>query len=122
MGLANRYYEWNINRRLKDHILRRIHEHMKKFAKVSSDASTDPEFQVSRVPTSSSGCNRTRPDKQTNLLDILIDVGLKSKSVERTREWLSYRFFMPNFPGIHTSVVSTSSILLDILNCPRRKN
>ncbi|RDW67498.1 cytochrome P450 [Aspergillus mulundensis] len=52
-----------------------------------------------------------------NLLDMLINTGLRSKwPVEVDTMWLAYRIFMINFPGVHTSGISATSALLDILS------
>lgn len=54
-----------------------------------------------------------------SLLDLLIQAGLRSKwPVELDTMWLAYRMFMINFPGVHTSGISASSALLDILSYP----
>lgn len=54
-----------------------------------------------------------------SLLDMLINTGLKSKwPVEVETMWLAYRIFMINFPGVHTSGISATSALLDILSYP----
>jgi cytochrome P450 len=56
---------------------------------------------------------------QGSLLDLLIQAGLRSKwPVELDTMWLAYRIFMINFPGVHTSGISATSALLDILSCP----
>ncbi|KAL4747960.1 hypothetical protein BDW72DRAFT_215119 [Aspergillus terricola var. indicus] len=56
---------------------------------------------------------------QGSLLDMLINAGLRSKwPVEVETMWLAYRIFMINFPGVHTSGISATSALLDILSCP----
>ncbi|KAL4913995.1 cytochrome P450 [Aspergillus aurantiobrunneus] len=58
-------------------------------------------------------------DLRTNgsLLDILINSGLRSKwPMEVETMWLAYRIFMINFPGVHTSGISATSALLDILS------
>lgn len=56
---------------------------------------------------------------QGSLLDMLINNGLKSKwPVEVDTMWLAYRIFMINFPGVHTSGISATSALLDILSYP----
>jgi cytochrome P450 len=48
---------------------------------------------------------------------MLISAGLRSKwSVETETMWLAYRIFMINFPGVHTSGISATSALLDILS------
>ena len=50
---------------------------------------------------------------------MLIQAGLRSKwPVERETMWLAYRIFMLNFPGVHTSGISATSALLDILSYP----
>ncbi|KAL4773295.1 cytochrome P450 [Aspergillus nidulans var. acristatus] len=56
---------------------------------------------------------------QGSLLDMLINAGLRSKwPVEVETMWLAYRIFMINFPGVHTSGISATSALLDILSFP----
>lgn len=60
---------------------------------------------------------------QDSLLDLLIRAGLRSKwPIEATSMWLSYRIFMINFPGVHTTAVSATSVLLDILSDPIDEN
>jgi cytochrome P450 len=50
---------------------------------------------------------------------LLIQAGLRSKwPVELETMWLAYRIFMINFPGVHTSGISATSALLDILSYP----
>ncbi|KAL2783089.1 cytochrome P450 [Aspergillus keveii] len=96
VGLVNRWQERVFHLRMKPLIEKRIKE--QKEAK-------DQEALQERLRTNGS------------LLDMLISAGLRSKwSVETETMWLAYRIFMINFPGVHTSGISATSALLDILS------
>ncbi|OJJ73279.1 hypothetical protein ASPBRDRAFT_28534 [Aspergillus brasiliensis CBS 101740] len=98
LGMVNRYFEVIFHNRMKPIIENKIKEQREQM---------DPEAQQETLKTKGS------------LLDLLIRAGLRSKwPMEATSMWLSYRIFMINFPGVHTTAVSATSILLDILSDP----
>ncbi|PYI11634.1 cytochrome P450 [Aspergillus sclerotiicarbonarius CBS 121057] len=101
VGLVNRYFEMVFHSRMKPIIESKIDEQQK---------ATDFEGQQETVKSKGS------------LLDLLIQAGLRSKwPMETTSMWLAYRVFMINFPGVHTTAVSATSVLLDILSHPVEK-
>lgn len=116
--MVNRYFEVIFHKRMKPIIESKIKEQQNQ---------TDPEAQeetlksmVSTLPTVL-GFVLTFP--QDSLLDLLIRAGLRSKwPMEATSMWLSYRVFMINFPGVHTTAVSATSVLIDILSDPVDEN
>ncbi|KAG2003935.1 hypothetical protein GB937_009299 [Aspergillus fischeri] len=98
VGLANRWQERVFHARMKPIIEAKIKE--------QKEAYNSHSLQE-RLRTNGS------------LLDLLIQAGLRSKwPVERETMWLAYRIFMINFPGVHTSGISATSALLDILSYP----
>ncbi|XRM40798.1 hypothetical protein ABZX51_004107 [Aspergillus tubingensis] len=102
VGMVNRYFEVIFHKRMKPIIESKIKEQQKQ---------TDPEAQEETLKSMDS------------LLDLLIRAGLRSKwPMEATSMWLSYRIFMINFPGVHTTAVSATSVLLDILSDPVDEN
>ncbi|PYH35062.1 cytochrome P450 [Aspergillus neoniger CBS 115656] len=102
VGMVNRYFEVIFHKRMKPIIESKIKEQQNQ---------TDPEAQEETLKSIDS------------LLDLLIRAGLRSKwPMEATSMWLSYRIFMINFPGVHTTAVSATSVLLDILSDPVDEN
>ncbi|KAI2851889.1 hypothetical protein CBS147345_465 [Aspergillus niger] len=102
VGMINRYFEVIFHKRMKPIIESKIKEQQKQ---------RDPEAQEETLKSVDS------------LLDLLIRAGLRSKwPIEATSMWLSYRIFMINFPGVHTTAVSATSVLLDILSDPIDEN
>ncbi|KAL2867436.1 cytochrome P450 [Aspergillus lucknowensis] len=100
VGLANRYQERVFHARMKPLIEARIKEQKE----------ADPEELQERLRTKGS------------LLDLLIHAGLRSKwPKELETMWLAYHIFMINFPGVHTSGISATSALLDILSYPEEE-
>ncbi|KAI9374453.1 cytochrome P450 [Aspergillus egyptiacus] len=98
VGLVNRWQERVFHARMKPLIEAKINEQRE---------ATDPAALQEKLRTNGS------------LLDLLIQAGLRSKwPVETETMWLAYRIFMINFPGVHTSGISATSALLDILSCP----
>ncbi|EAW13748.1 cytochrome P450 [Aspergillus clavatus NRRL 1] len=98
VGLVNRYQEHAFHTRMKPIIDAKIKEQKEAY---------DSEKLKEHLKTKGS------------LLDLLIQAGLRSKwPVELDTMWLAYRMFMINFPGVHTSGISASSALLDILSYP----
>lgn len=98
VGLVNRWQEQVFHARMKPLIEAKIKEQKETF---------DPAALQENLKTNGS------------LLDMLINTGLKSKwPVEVETMWLAYRIFMINFPGVHTSGISATSALLDILSYP----
>ncbi|PYH94754.1 putative cytochrome P450 [Aspergillus ellipticus CBS 707.79] len=98
VGLVNRYFEVIIHNRMKPIIEAKIKEQF--------DAKDSKALQETLK-------------SQGSLLDMLVQTGLRSKwPIEITSMWLAYRVFMMNFPGVHTSGVSATSVLLDILSHP----
>ncbi|PYH46905.1 cytochrome P450 [Aspergillus saccharolyticus JOP 1030-1] len=96
VGLVNRYFERVFHARLKPIIEKKIQDQ-----KEASDS------EVLKENLKSKG----------SLLDMLVQAGIRSKwPMELTTMWLAYRIFMINFPGVHTSGVSATSVLLDILS------
>ncbi|KAL2816594.1 cytochrome P450 [Aspergillus cavernicola] len=98
VGLVNRYQERVFHIRMKPLIDAKIKEQKE---------ASDPKALQENLRTNGS------------LLDLLIQSGLRSKwPVEVDTMWLAYRIFMINFPGVHTSGISATSALLDILSYP----
>ncbi|OJJ60291.1 hypothetical protein ASPSYDRAFT_86886 [Aspergillus sydowii CBS 593.65] len=98
VGLVNRWQEQVFHARMKPLIEAKIKEQKE---------AVDPAALQEYLKTKGS------------LLDMLISTGLKSKwPVEVETMWLAYRIFMINFPGVHTSGISATSALLDILSYP----
>ncbi|RAH74829.1 cytochrome P450 [Aspergillus aculeatinus CBS 121060] len=96
VGLVNRYYERVFHAHLKPIIEKKIQDQKE---------ASDPDVLKQTLKTKGS------------LLDLLIQAGMRSKwPMELTTMWLAYRIFMINFPGVHTSGVSATSVLLDILS------
>ncbi|RAL07410.1 cytochrome P450 [Aspergillus homomorphus CBS 101889] len=96
VGLVNRYFERVFHARLKPIIEKKI-----------QDQKNATDSEVMKETLKSKG----------SLLDLLIQAGMRSKwPMELTTMWLAYRIFMINFPGVHTSGVSATSVLLDILS------
>ncbi|KAL4790925.1 cytochrome P450, partial [Aspergillus venezuelensis] len=96
VGLVNRWQEQVFHTRMKPLIEAKIKEQRE---------TTAPAALQEELKTKGS------------LLDMLINTGLKSKwPVEVETMWLAYRIFMINFPGVHTSGISATSALLDILS------
>ncbi|KAK9237338.1 cytochrome P450 [Lipomyces kononenkoae] len=62
-----------------------------------------------------------KPESIGTFLDIMIDNTFKAKAktvLGRRPEDLAYSMFMMTFPGVHSSGVSGSSCILDLLSCP----
>ncbi|RLL98912.1 hypothetical protein CFD26_105565 [Aspergillus turcosus] len=98
VGLVNRWQERVFHIRMKPIIDAKIKEQKEAY---------NSESLQKRLKTNGS------------LLDLLIQAGLRSKwPVELDTMWLAYRIFMINFPGVHTSGISATSALLDILSYP----
>ncbi|KAL4780390.1 cytochrome P450 [Aspergillus varians] len=98
VGLVNRWQERVFHVRMKPLIEAKIKEQRE---------APDPAALQERLKTNGT------------LLDMLINTGLRSKwPVEVETMWLAYRIFMINFPGVHTSGISATSALLDILSYP----
>ncbi|KEY77979.1 cytochrome p450 [Aspergillus fumigatus] len=98
VGLVNRWQERVFHARMKPIIEAKIKEQKE---------ADDPQSLQEKLKANGS------------LLDLLIQAGLRSKwPVERETMWLAYRIFMLNFPGVHTSGISATSALLDILSYP----
>ncbi|KAL4879180.1 cytochrome P450 [Aspergillus karnatakaensis] len=98
VGLVNRWQERVFHTRMKPLIESKIKEQRETY---------DPAALQENIRVKGS------------LLDMLIQAGLRSKwEVETETMWLAYRIFMINFPGVHTSGISATSALLDILSYP----
>ncbi|PWY88359.1 putative cytochrome P450 [Aspergillus heteromorphus CBS 117.55] len=112
VGLVNRYFEVIFHRRMKPIIEAKVKEQTE-----AQDSTALHETLKSQVSARPSAQAFDTESLQGSLLDMLVQAGLRSKwPMEVTSMWLAYRVFMINFPGVHTSGVSATSILLDILS------
>ncbi|KAK9327563.1 hypothetical protein V1520DRAFT_387376 [Lipomyces starkeyi] len=120
IGLVKNWYLGALDKHLRPIIELKMAEHLRT---ISSNQSEKPEIKVSinfALPfVAGLSSILMRGGMQGTFLDIMIDNTFKAKSIlGRRPEQLAYSIFMMTFPGVHSSGVSGSSCILDLLSCP----